>query len=417
MIIIETVLITVLKIILDVSYVLYVSKEYAYQGFNIDYNIYKILLSTIVVMTVFMLFRFNNDKKSIENIIIVILITLIIVPTSVIYGMENTSTIFYVFVNVGMVFTILLSRLPAVKIKDLNIVSEKKLIKIIVLFMFILLLGLIAFEGFPTLRALNFNNVYEIRGSSHIPVALSYLFNWQTKVLSLFLIAYGLYYNKKTLVLLTFSIQLLIFLITAHKIVLFSPFLLIVLYIILKHFKNFNTFYIGSMILGISLAWIIYRTDISEWPASLFIRRMLLVPIKNTNYIFEYFSDLEKVKLSNSILRGIFQYKYDTGIYYLIGKEFYGNPNTNANASFIADSYAQFGLIGILLISIILGIMIWILKSISNGKPLLIVVGCVIIGFFGLVDTALQTSILTGGLSIGMLLILFIKRDAKSFYK
>ncbi|MGE7810364.1 hypothetical protein [Lysinibacillus capsici] len=411
MIIIETILIVLFKILLDISYIFYVSEMYSYQGFIADYNTYKIIFGTIVIIMIFLLFRLNNEEKSIGNIIIIILITLIIVPTSVLYGVEDTPTLFYIIVNLGFIFTIMISRFPAIKIIDVDIISQKLLVKMVTLFMLVVLVSLIGLGGMPSFEALNLNNVYEIRRSSEIPRILSYLFNWQTKVFSLFLLAYGLFYKKKFLIVLTLGVQLLIFMITAHKIILFAPFLLIILYIILRYLKSFNIFYLGVFNLGVSMSFLMYKINLSEWPATLFIRRMLLVPVKNTNFTFEYFSDLEKVKLSNSILRGVFSYNYDLGVYYLIGREYYGNPNTNANASFIADSYVQFGLIGILLISIILGIIIWILKSISKDKPLVLTVGCVIIGFFGLVDTALQTTMITSGLLIGIILLFFIKKE------
>lgn len=409
--IIESILLILYKLILDYTYINYVSELYSYQGFSKNLNIYKMIIGTIVPLVLYFIIRINNKRRNITNIIVLILFLVIIVPTSVIFGTEDANITFYSFINIGFLLTILIWRTSPIKIKQINFISENRIVQSILLFSLFVIALLIFFEGLPSLSALNLNSVYEIRRSSSIPRFLSYLSNWQTKVFSLFLLGYSLFYKKKILFFFTLLIQIIIYMITAHKIVLFAPLLIIFVYIVIKYIKNVNLFIIFSLNFGVMICYLIYRLGISEWPASLLIRRVLLVPVKNSNYVYEYFSNIEKIKLSNSIFRGVFQYPYEKGVYYLIGERYYGNPLTNANASYLADAFLQFGLIGILLISIILGILLWFVKCISFGKPEIIVVSCILLGFFVLSDSAFQTSLLTNGILIGIVLILLIKKE------
>ncbi|WP_158232221.1 hypothetical protein [Sporosarcina sp. P20a] len=401
------------KLLLDYAYLNYVSELYQYTGFIKDFNLIKFVESCVLLIPIYIFFRYKNKTTNSSNIILMIFILSIIIPTSVLYGMEGTSRQFYYFTLIGFSITILLSKIPALNLKKATNISSKKLNNMLIFCTLIVAGLLIAYEGYPTLKAFDLSNVYEIRRNVNLPKFLSYLSNWQTKVISLFLFAYSLHYKKSKLFILTLIMQLLIYSITAHKIVLFAPVLLTFLFLLLKYFKNFYLVYIVGMNFGVIITFVLFKVGISEWPATLFIRRMLLVPIKNAIYVYDYFNDVDKVMLSNSILKGVFTYRFDKGLYYVIGEKYYGNAMSNANTNYIGDAYAQLGLIGILLFSILLGILLWTLKTISLGKPLIITLGAVLISFYSIIDSSLLTSILTNGILIGMLLILLLRKDHK----
>lgn len=412
--IIEVILLIFYKFLLDYTYADYVGVIYAYQGFNVEFNLIKFLESSILVTIMYIFYRFNNKEDHVSNIILLVLIVSLFVPYSSLYGMENTSRTFYYIIFVGFITTIAITKMASIKITTIYLLKDRDLIKVLIAFSIVIFSLVVIIEGTPSIQAFNLNNVYEIRGENSIPRWLSYFLNWQTKVISLFVIGYGLYYKKTKLVLVMLVLQALIYGVTAHKIVLFAPVLLVIFYIILRLFNNFKLAYILLMNIGVVLTFLFYKLNLSEWPATLFIRRMLFVPVKNTNYVFDFFYDIEKIKLSNSILKGIFMYPFDKAVYYMIGERYYNNSATNANASYLGDAYLQFGVIGILLYSILLGLLLWILKSITVEKPTIIVLGAVLIGFYSIIDSSLLTSMLTNGIIMGLFLCLVLKKPVNT---
>lgn len=395
-------LIIMYKILLDLGYLIYVYPNFSYQGFHLDISVIKYIFSIIVLFTVF--FIFIKESVVFSNIIMNMLFLILIIPFTSLYALENQPTEFFIMVIFGFIITLTITRLKSLKTVKLKVTSL--LLPFILIACSILTYGsLFVFNGIPTLTALNLFRVYEVRSAvNYGPAIFPYLISWQAKVINPFLIGYGLLFKRKAILAIGVGLQFLIFIYTGHKSYLFAPIVIIgVVYFVKK-----RALLIGALlglnsvlVLGISL----YKYLGDHFVATLFIRRTMFIPAKNYYIYFDFFSSHDKIYLSHSIFRIFLDYPYVMPVPNLIGALYYNNPNTWVNVGYLAESYMNFGFLGIVLYSVILGFVLKFFDSLSTNIGVEIVLMTSFIAFFGLLSGALLTTFLTGGIIFSYIIL------------
>lgn len=235
--------------------------------------------------------------------------------------------------------------------------------------------------------------------------AVSYAIAWQAGVINPLVMAYGLVMRKPGLVAAGLAGQLVIFSITGQKSIFFSLLLNIVLLILLNRRKSgFGT----SMLYGASIftvLCVIADSLLDEMVlVSLFVRRLILTPGLLTGNYFEFFSNNPQVHLAHSIFKSFIDYPYTLKPVYLIGYQYMGSESLAANANLWADSYANFGYMGIFVFTMILAVVLWVFDSIT--RHLEYQIKCLILGIpaFALSNSALLTTLLTHGILLAVVL-------------
>ncbi len=135
------------------------------------------------------------------------------------------------------------------------------------------------------------------------------------------------------------------------------------------------------------------------------VRRMLIIPSQLTVYYWEYFRQNYLYGMQDSRLGWLIpmDLNYSIPRARLIGLEFFGNIETNANANIWATGYADFGVLGMLLTSILAALILKILDNISIGDKFYF--ACVCSAFIGMVWS--QGALYTSMISNGVLLLIF----------
>jgi len=410
-------LLLVFKALLEIVYVLFVSRVYAYAGFVIQLSAPKLVESYIFV--VFIYFFLPLGERRISAVGTKLLLISMVVPTLSLYALKNESREFcYLFVG-GFLSTLLTIRLLAV-------VQISKIKKSAAL-LFLGLAGISALvygvllkrNGLPSLRALNLGSaVYEIRRISDWgPGIMGYLVKWQGKVINCFLIGLTWYKRRYFSLLAVLGLQLLLFLITAHKSFLLAPLFVIALMYAMQKKRPFRLILWGG-ILGIVFSFALYAFGLSNMPASLFIRRTFFVPAQISFQYYDYFSKNELTYLSQSHLRILLSTKnpYEDwdSIANMMGAIYANNPNTHMNTGYLAESYMNFGLPGVFIFSVILGMFFLIADSVARKSHLSIAMAAMAMPIIGLVNGALFTNFLTGGFGLGLfILYLYTKHEAR----
>jgi hypothetical protein len=273
---------------------------------------------------------------------------------------------------------------------------------------------LILIFGSPT-GLPNFENVYDIRAGytavANATAGAGYIVPWVGNVIFPFLVANGLARSRARLVIVGIAGELLVYGTTGFKTVLFSIFLVPLLYLAVRHARRrFGTLLIwaGVAVIGLSVAatWV----SGSIWPLALFVERLLAVPGQITAYYYDFFSSHQTLELSRSFLRWFIAPPYDVDPPYLIGAV-YMKPGTDANANLWADAMANFGLVGIVPFTLVLGGVMWILDSVTSGRDLRVVGPTLGLAGITLGNAALFTSILTLGLGLTIGLIALMPRS------
>ncbi|HEY0797175.1 MAG TPA: hypothetical protein VGD64_15495 [Acidisarcina sp.] len=272
-------------------------------------------------------------------------------------------------------------------------------------------LSVVIVTGHPQNLVANVNSLfagateYDIRSlyfteSNH---AIGYIVGQLGQAFDPFLIAYGLVFRRKPLVLAGVAGQVLIFSFTGFKVVLFSTFLLpLVFWFLRAGMRNFGL----RMTYG--LAGIIVACGVADLavPGSPFsgmiTRRTLAGPGLLTGFYFEHYSEVAHPGIG---------YRFGTGALYgpsnEIGRVYFVSDHVDANANLWAEGFADFGIGGILGFTLFVGFLIWMYDSAADPHRLDLAALLAVLPAISLGNTSPTTVVLThGALAVVVLLYL-----------
>lgn len=390
------------KCVLELVYVFFVNPMFAYTGFTIQPSIVKFLESYLLALVLF--FCLPKGERKLSAVATKILYIFMVIPTLSLYFLNDESRRFLYLFMTGFWLTLLTVRiLPRFRVRRLRNSNYVMFIVLSVISVVVCAL-LIYFNGLPTLRALNFSSVYDIRRSvDYGPSVMRYLVNWQANVINCFLIGVAWYRRRYGLLLISLGLQFVLFLTTGHKSYLFIPFFVfLVLYAIQK--QSLMKILLLGLIAVIFLSFMIYIFGWSVTPASFLIRRVFFVPSKIYFYYYDFFSQNDLVLLSQSRLGFFLDSPYDISTANMMGMLYAGKAETHMNAGYLADAYMNFGALGVLFFSVLVGVIFSLLDSVTAKIDIVISASALVVPIRNLYGGALLTTLITHGLLFGVLL-------------
>lgn len=255
-----------------------------------------------------------------------------------------------------------------------------------------------------------FLDVYDLRSQYRESFSESslvdYFVNWLANAINPFLIAQG--FMRRNLLLLAIGGvgQFILYSTTGYKSVFFSLLYIALLYVLLRITTNrFGTLLLWSFAGLVLLTAIASNLMHSALVAFLLVGRPIITPGLLTGHYFEFFSLNPQVLLSHSILKSFFAYPYPVNPPFLIGIEYFNDPNTQANANIWADAYSNFGYAGVFIFPCILAGILWLVDSIARNRDLRFAVLMLAMPGFTLSNVPLFTTIMTSGLAFAILLL------------
>lgn len=392
------------RFFLDLSYIIYVNPRFEYEGFVNNLNFVKLLESYFLMIITTLAIPIVNKKPS--NIVLNILNFIMIIPIFSIFSFKDESRIYTYGVFISFIISLVSIRL----LPRINVKVKLSINKTIYLFLFFLSLCvhaiLIYYNGLPNLELFNFNNVYKVRGTVNYGFKfMIYLVSWLGIVINPFLIIINFRKKNKFMFFILVFNQVILYLLTSHKSLLFYLLILPALIYFIKKDKIIGYIPIG-MGLVVILSLCIYFFDKKSLVPLLSIYRTLFLPAQISFQYYEFFSENGFVLLSHSIFERFFSSPiYDIHPIRIIGQIYYRNnyPNTG----YLGDAYMNFGISGMIVFSILLSVILSIIDALSHDDDKVIISGA----FMGILsiqlcNTGLLTTLLTGGLLAYMLLLL-----------
>jgi len=249
---------------------------------------------------------------------------------------------------------------------------------------------------------------YKGLGSSRL---LSYALIWQGSIIIPFVVAWALTRRKLIILLAAIATQLAVFAIAGFK----SHFFVIVLVswmLFGVRFFRFKllSYSLCSAILGICLIGLIDSLCAVPTLNLIFTRRLLFLPAQLYYFYYDFFSKNPHTYLSQSIiLKWLFEYPYNLQIPELISINYFPR-SSHANANIWADAYANFGIAGIFVFPALLRIVLHGIDNIAEGKDAYLVYALLAMCLFSLTNSAFFTTLLTHGMLLSILLMMFIPR-------
>lgn len=258
--------------------------------------------------------------------------------------------------------------------------------------------------------------VYQIRAEyiQRLGPFMGYLIPWQAYVFNIFGLLYALRRRNYWLLGLIAVAQSLLFGMTGHKSFLLAPFLAIGVYLIWQRRNAIALVIIGAFLLALASYSCVLITG-NEFVPSLFVRRLFFVPARLHVLYYDFFSQPGHpfYMLSDSILRGIIKNPYAMPMPRVIGLH-YWEKEFWPDVGYLGDAYGNFGVLGMLLFSAILGVMLRIVDSVGSHLEPRFVAAAITMPAMALAESALFTSMLTHGL-IPAVLMLWVIPKSKLF--
>lgn len=399
------------KLMLDISYIGFVHKLFEYMGFYLDFNLIKYMVSFIIMISLYIAIPKNQEKPS--TIILQLHYIMMIIPMFTIYAFMDESSLFLILiVSMFLLQSILLRILPNIKI--IRIKESKKILYVLLGFITVVVYTtMIAINGMPSLAALNDSNVYLIRASISYPFAMTYLVNWQAQVINPFLISIAYLEKKWRLLFFSIFLQFFLYLMTAHKTFLLITIAIIFTMVIISKW-DFLIMSSKTAALGTFSLFIFYKITNLILIPSILLRRLLFVPAHIKFSYYDFFSKNEFMYFSLGVIGKVFniKYPYDINIAYLIGEEYYNSPGTWVNVGYLADAYANMGVFGMFVISILFISILKLIDSLSLTVGKELTIGITLFSILSLNDGSLLTSLLTGGF-LFLLCVLYLYSSSK----
>jgi hypothetical protein len=265
-----------------------------------------------------------------------------------------------------------------------------------------------------TLRWVPLDSVYNIRFAyREISNRLTdYCVNWLGNVLNIFMLTYGLRFRQYWVAVpLAVLSQLNLYGLTGYKSLLL-PLLLVpvVLRLSICFLRKLPPY---LPLVGIGLLVSLLALGQFRLIFIGFADRIFLAPGVLTNLYYEYFSQNHLLYLSHSILGSAFHiaYPYYKNPDFLVG-EIYFKTGTRANANIFADGFANFGYVGVVLIGIGLGILLWLLKCLCKRHDPRVSLALFMTSIITLLNAPFLTSFLTHGIWLTLIILFLAPKTA-----
>lgn len=251
-----------------------------------------------------------------------------------------------------------------------------------------------------------FNSREVVQGGSSIAYFLSFYGGAIIPISAV----YGIIYKKPIFVIYSIVGALLFFGSSGGKGVLFSSFLSIALAIAFKFSKKIGLICLAGLSLVFLLSYIEFILfDLSISNLYMF-RRMFFTPAYYSLFYFDYFQINEFYYMKDSWINFFNSDEVEKKAR-LIGAVYQDDPQANINTNIWATSFADFGKIGMLVVTIFALFFSWILNSLYLLKNKVIVISFSV--FVGIVFSqgAFHTALLSNGLLPGIILLSMMRSE------
>jgi hypothetical protein len=156
------------------------------------------------------------------------------------------------------------------------------------------------------------------------------------------------------------------------------------------------------------LIYLVFGISIIE---AMFAQRLFFMSSLLDIYYFDFFEG-KPLYWSSSFLKPFLTYPYDIPPAFLIGKEYFGNAEIQANNGIISDGYTNFGMLGVLFNILVTVIIIRIIDAQKISHRFF---GVFFIMFTTFQSSALSTLLLTHGIVILLLVSILVLRKTSAW--
>jgi hypothetical protein len=286
----------------------------------------------------------------------------------------------------------------------------------LVLVAFAALNGYVLASAGLNLELPSLTDVYDVRAElaalENAVALLAYVVPLVANVLNPIVLARGLWARKWAWALAGVLGQVYIYSISSNKAALLSPIAVAAAFLLLR-FRRPPAAACLVAASAVSIAAVLVDRLIGWVPGeltSLIVRRIFVTPGLLTAGYVRVFDDIDKARLAHSIFSRFLDYPYLVEPPRLVGRAFFGNPDTNANANLLADGFANFGHPEMLAACLVFVLLLWAVDDAAEGLPLGFACPAVMMPALALADSGILTTMLTHGFLATVVLLALAPR-------
>lgn len=267
----------------------------------------------------------------------------------------------------------------------------------------------------------SFADVYEQRDeySSSSTPAVAYTVGWVGSGILPVLAAVGIRRRSIALSVVGFGGLAVIYMMAGFKSYILGAALVLAMSLLIGKRRTIpaTAIYAGASV-AVVAAMVLDRLTGSLIFTSIGVRRAFATAGINSAYFYDFFTGNEAYGLRHSVLDWMGEAPYSVPPARLIGLTYYGSTETAANANFLADGMANFGLVGMLLAAVLVGFWLKLVDSASLAVPVGVSFPAAILVLISFSNTASLTVLATHGgimLVVSLWLLSESSADAKSW--
>lgn len=398
------------RLTLEYAYSTIISKRFSYLGYDLDFNLVNYVNSWLLFLTIIFILKSKFHKVS--DFFYFTSIVALLIPMYVLYGLDNNLSIYPPVVStISILIIYIITNLKSFKISwKYRMLDGVKIFEVISILSILFLIYLYRNAALN----LNFADVYYFREENSKLTEgtfISYISSWSYQIFTIALMAVSLHLRRYWMVLLIIFIQVFFYAASGHKSILFYP-LLVFFIRWLNRYTNLGLVALQGHLIAIIFPILTFILFEDILVSSYLLRRVIFIPAKLTFIYFEFFESKPFIFWSNSILSSVLEYPFSERHTVLIS-EYAGWGDASANNGYISSGYAQAGLFGVLIYTLILAIILKLIDSISGKQfPLWLGISLTIVSFRSIVlSSDLFTVFLTHGLIIIMLIFFLLSKN------
>ncbi|NOU16870.1 MAG: hypothetical protein HOO91_04850 [Bacteroidales bacterium] len=400
-------LLIIISILLEVLYCTYIVSNFKYYGFTLNFNWFRYIEAKILFFLFLLLLTYIYSKSRFIYLVYVIVFVWSFIPNLILFSYMNVERSIICIIGIFLIFICFVS---TIRFK-LPQISLNKTSTFLVLFVLPLLLFIPVFFKYIhsiNLQTLLLHDIYSTRAifTKNLTFPVSYFYFWIIKVIAPIAIIYGFTHKKYLFALTGLFMMLFIFMVSGHKSVFFSIFIIVIFYLLGSTYeiktKKILT-YILMIILICPLVDLVFSTKIYE---SIVVQRIFFLPALLNHYYFQFFEH-QPLYLSHSILSHFIKYPYSADPAIIIGETFF-NKGNHANNGIISDGYMNFGIIGGVVWGFLVSLILAYFNSINIDKRYF---GVIFIFILEILSSAFLTSILSSGMFLLIILSILVLKE------
>ena len=402
--------ILIFRVLLEIIYIKFIAPSYSYMGFHFSPDFSRFLISYIFL--IFLALLFPENTGSLSRVLWSYIFVTLYVPASAMYWMDAdfSSAYFFTITFFSLFVNLILNFKSGFVIRFRSSLSMDNFLLLMLLLDLLFFVTLLRHYGI-VLRKVSLSSVYQIREifretSSKM---LNYFINWAGNVINPYFFIYGLESGNIPFLIFSLLFQYYIFSLTGFRSLFFSLFFVLFLAIGVKYAgKGFHIFlaYVLNLWLLLVILVNMFLPSRGIPVASTGVRRPFFLPALVGNYYWDFFSEHTRDHFSRNFpFKFFFAPEYEEPIPYVIGEKFF-HSRVHANANFIADTFANTGYTGVVVVWLIFLFLLKFLDDFSTGKSLLLLTGLTGMSAFSLTNLSLVTVMMTHGFLLAIFLIL-----------